>query len=96
MENFNRNGSMNENEELSILDKDYQPEDGLIKLEDLQPLLEMEALRKGLEVHLFNNDEVSKYFKTKSKDVAVVLLAKDAESALWNLKNLRKCYSVKI
>ena len=90
---------MNEEIEDAVIideEKDYQPEDGLIKKEDLLPLLEMDAMRKGLQVHFFNNEEISKFFKTERSDVGVLLLARDAESALWNLKNLRKCYSVKI
>ena len=79
-----------------IEEKDYQPDDGLIKLDDIYPILKQEGISKGLEIFLFTNEEVNKYHKTKNDKVGILLLAKDKDTALWNLKSLRRCYAVKI
>lgn len=79
-----------------IEEKDYQPEDELIKLDDIYPILKQEGLNKGLEIFLFTNEEVNKYHKTKNDKFGILLLAKDKDNALINLKNLRRCYAVKI
>ena len=79
-----------------IEEKDYQPDEGLIKLDDIYPLLKQEGLSKGLEIFLFTNEEVNEYHKTKNDKLGVLLLAKDKDTALWNLKNLKRCYAVKI
>lgn len=75
-------------------EKDYQPEKGLIRLDDILPLLQMEAESKGLKVFQFSNEEVNTFFNTKRTDFSIVLLAKNKDNALYNLKNLRKCYAV--
>ena len=79
-----------------IEEKDYQPEEDLIKLDDIYPILKQEGLSKGLEIFLFTNEEVNKYHKTKNDKVNILLLAGDKDAALWNLKNLKRCYAVKI
>lgn len=83
-------------DECEIIEKDYQPEEDLIKLDDIYPILKQEGLSKGLEIFLFTNEEVNKYHKTKNDKVNILLLAGDKDAALWNLKNLKRCYAVKI
>jgi len=83
--------------EESSVEQEYQPdESGLIKLEDLLPLLTKEAEIKNLKIFIFKNEEIKEFFETKTDQVGVVLLAKNKDNALNNLKNLRKCYAVKI
>ena len=89
------NEQINEAEYAEVLEeKDYKPEKGLIKLDDILPLLQMEAESKGLTVFQFSNEEVNAHFNTKRNDFSIVLLAKDESNALYNLKNLRRCYAV--
>lgn len=68
----------------------------IVPLVDILPLLQKEATTKRLNVFVFTNEEVNKFFTTKTKDFGIALLAKDIDSATWNLKNLRRCYLVKI
>jgi len=77
-------------------EKDYNLDEGLVRLVDIQPLLELEAKAKNLKVFLFTNEILEKLFTPKRKDIGVILLAKDEDNALYNLKSLRKCYIVKI
>ena len=46
-----------------IEEKDYQPDEGLIKLDDIYPILKQEGLSKGLEIFLFTNEEVKSMLK---------------------------------
>lgn len=79
---------MNENE------KPQSVEDVLLATEFL-PLLEQEALRKGLNVYVFGYDEVTPYFGLKSDKLSIALLAKDEDNAKINLRNLRRCYLIR-
>ena len=64
----------------------------VLKSEELLPVLEKEAANKGLDIYTFSGKELAKYYNTKHDNVSVVLLAKNKDNAIWNLKNLRKCY----
>lgn len=79
-----------------VKDENYELDGGLFKLEDLMPLLQREAINKGLKIFIFENSEIKEFFNSKRDDVGVILLAKNKDNALFNLKNLRKCYLVKI
>lgn len=79
-----------------VKDENYELDGGLVKLEDLMPLLQREAINKGLKIFIFENSEIKEFFNSKRDDVGVILLAKNKDNALFNLKNLRKCYLVKI
>ena len=68
----------------------------LLSLSFIKPLLEKEAELKNLNVYLFNNEEIIKYYNVSDKNIGVILLAKDENNALFNLKNLRKCYAVNV
>ena len=68
----------------------------LLSLSFIKPLLEKEAELKNLNVYLFNNEEIIKYYNVSDKNIGVILLAKDDNNALFNLKNLRKCYAVNV
>ena len=79
-----------------VKDENYELDGGLVKLEDLMPLLQRDAINKGLKIFIFENSEIKEFFNSKRDDVGVILLAKNKDNALFNLKNLRKCYLVKI
>lgn len=79
-----------------VKDENYELDGGLVKLEDLMPLLQREAINKGLKIFIFENSEIKEFFNSKRDDVGVILLARNKDNALFNLKNLRKCYLVKI
>ena len=79
-----------------VKDENYELDGGLVKLEDLMPLLQREAINKGLKIFIFENSEIKEFFNSKRDDVGVILLAKNKDNALFNLKNLRRCYLVKI
>lgn len=79
-----------------VKDENYELDGGLVKLEDLMPLLQREAINKGLKIFIFENSEIKEFFNSKRDDVGVILLAKNKDNAFFNLKNLRKCYLVKI
>ena len=68
----------------------------LLSLSFIKPILEKEAELKNLNVYLFNNEEIIKYYNVSDKNIGVILLAKDDDNALFNLKNLRKCYAVNV
>ena len=68
----------------------------LLSLSFIKPILEKEAELKNLNVYLFNNEEIIKYYNVSDKNIGVILLAKDENNALFNLKNLRKCYVVNV
>ena len=79
-----------------VKDENYELDGGLVKLEDLMPLLQQDAINKGLKIFIFENSEIKEFFNSKRDDVGVILLAKNKDNALFNLKNLRRCYLVKI
>lgn len=62
---------------------------------DFLPLLEQEAIRKGLNVYVFGYDEVNPYFGLKSDKLSIALLAKDEDNAKINLRNLHRCYLIR-
>ena len=68
----------------------------LLSLSFIKPILEKEAELKNLNVYLFNNEEIIKYYNVSDKNIGVILLAKDENNALFNLKNFRKCYAVNV
>ena len=68
----------------------------LLSLSFIRPILEKEAELKNLNVYLFNNEEIIKYYNVSDKNIGVILLAKDENNALFNLKNLRKCYAINV
>ena len=68
----------------------------LLSLSFIKPILEKEAELKNLNVYLFNNEEIIKYYNVLDKNIGVILLAKDDDNALFNLKNLRKCYAINV
>ena len=68
----------------------------LLSLSFIKPILEKEAELKNLNVYLFNNEEIIKYYNVSDKNIGVILLAKDENNALFNLKNLRKCYAINV
>jgi hypothetical protein len=78
------------------MENNYELEDGLIKISDILPLLEIEAKSKNLQVFTFTNEDLKQYYTPKNEKIGIVLLAKNKDNALFNLKNLRKCYAVKI
>lgn len=67
----------------------------VIKLSELMPILEDEADFRKLNIYVFDNTEIKKYFEAKSEDLGIVLLAKDEDNAFYNLRNLRRCYLVR-
>lgn len=83
------------NMSLHVNNKPIDNVEDIILANELLPILEKEANSKGLNVYVFTNEEVNKYFTTKSKYLGMALLAKDEDNALWNLKNLRKCYMIR-
>lgn len=70
-------------------------ESKLIDPNVLLPILEKEALSKNLKVFVFSNEEVKAHYNVKSEKIAIALLAQDENCALYNLKNLRRCYLIK-
>ena len=62
---------------------------------ELLPWLEELAKAKNLNVYVFDNEETTKYYNTKSDTLGIALLAKDEDNALYNIKNLRKCYLIR-
>lgn len=70
--------------------------DELLFDDELISLLQDEAKKLGLNIYVFSNEEVAKYFTTKSNKVGVILLARDEDNARVNLQNKRKCYVVKL
>jgi len=67
----------------------------VILAEELLPMLKIEADSKNLKVFVFNNEEIKKYFTPKSDNLGIALLAKDEDNAIYNIKNLRKCYLIR-
>lgn len=63
---------------------------------EIVPKLEKIAKIKGLEVFMFRDEVLKKYFSNISSDLGIVLMAKTEENARWNLQNFRKCYLVKL
>jgi hypothetical protein len=67
----------------------------VIKGSEFLPLLKLEAEERNLNVYVFDNEEVKKYYNTKSEDLGIALLAKDEDNAKYNLRTLRKCYLIR-
>ena len=63
--------------------------------DELMQRLSEEADKKNLDMFIFEKDELKNYFEVRqNKDFALVTLAKNRESALWNIKNLRHTYII--
>ena len=65
-------------------------------LEEMYPILEKIAKQKKLEVFLFENKDLEKYYTPKFKNIGVLTVSSDEEGAEWNLKNRRHSYLVRI
>ena len=62
--------------------------------EELLLLLHREALSKDLKVFVFEEEDLKIFFPltVKKENIAVALLAKNEDNAIYNLKNQHKCY----
>jgi hypothetical protein len=67
----------------------------VILASELLPMLEELGKVKNLNVYVFDNEEIKKYFTPKDESLGIALLAKDEDNALHNIKNLRKCYLIR-
>lgn len=71
--------------------------DSILKESDLIPLLEKEAEMKGLKVFIFNNEQlIEERFKPVNEIIGVALVARDEDTARFNLHNLRRCYLIQL
>jgi len=71
--------------------------DSILKESDLIPLLEKEAEMKGLKVFVFNNEQlIEERFKPVNEVIGVALVAKNEDTARFNLRNLRRCYLIQL
>lgn len=70
--------------------------DAILKESELIPLLEKEAHYKGLKVFVFSNEDLKKYFNPVNEIIGMALLARDEDSARFNLRNLRRCYLIQL
>ena len=68
----------------------------LPKIDQILPLIQEEAKSKGLQVFLFENKDLEKYFAVKYKDIGVITVSKDIDGATWNLQNFRHSYLVNL
>jgi hypothetical protein len=68
----------------------------LPKIDQILPLIQKEAKSKGLQVFLFENKDLEKYFAVKYKDIGVITVSKDIDGATWNLQNFRHSYLVNL
>lgn len=62
----------------------------------IMPLLRKVAQENGWRTFLFKDEELRKVFPNANEDVGVALMSKNEDTALWNLKNLKRCYLVKL
>lgn len=76
--------------------------DDLSKELDLLPELEevliaagKEAIPKNLKVFIFSKDELQEYFTVRTDKLVVVTVARNMDTAIWNLKNFRHSYLAK-
>ena len=71
--------------------------DSILKESDLIPLLQKEAEIKGLRVFVYNNEQlIEENFKPVNEIIGVALVARDEDSARFNLRNLRRCYLIQL
>jgi hypothetical protein len=70
--------------------------DKLPFLEEVLKVAELEASNKNLLVFVFTKDDLDNYFTVKYEDIVVITIAKDLDSAEWNLQNYRHSYLAKI
>ena len=68
----------------------------LLEQDVIMPVLNKEAQIKGLKVYLFKDAELKDVYPNANPDVGIALLAKNEDSAKWNLQNLRRCYLVRL
>ena len=59
------------------------------------PLLEMEAKSKNLKIFIFEKEDLEKHFTLKYPDIEAIVVSKNEDTALWNLKNFKHSYLVK-
>lgn len=64
-------------------------------LKELLPIVEIEAARNGLQIFIFNKEDLKDDFEFKFDNLVVVTISKDPHSALWNVKNHRHSYLAK-
>lgn len=63
---------------------------------EIVPKLESIAGLKGLQVFVFRDEGLKEYFSNVNPELGIALIAKDEDSARWNLQNFRKCYLIKL
>jgi hypothetical protein len=61
-------------------------------LDEIYPLLDLEAKAKNLQIFIFEQEELKEYFTPKFKEVAVAVISKNKDGAIWNIKNYRHSY----
>lgn len=64
--------------------------------EELLPILYEVAKLKDLQVFIFREDNLKKYYPNSEKDIGVALMANNEDNAIYNIKNLRRCYLYKL
>lgn len=67
----------------------------LLFIDEMLQYADMEAASKGLKVFVFYEDYLKKYFQFEYEDLALVTVAKDIDSATWNVQNFRHSYICK-
>ena len=71
---------------------EQQEQEKELNNEELLLLRHREALSKGLKVFVFEEEDLKSLFSLKKDNIAVALLAKNEDNAIYNLKNQHKCY----
>jgi hypothetical protein len=65
-------------------------------LDAIYPLLDKEARSKNLQIFIFDYEELKEHFTPKYEEVAVVTISKNKDTALWNIKNFRHSYLIRL
>ena len=65
-------------------------------LDVIYPLLEKEARSKNLQIFVFEYEELKEHFTPKYEKVALVTISKNKDTAIWNMKNFRHSYLIRI
>lgn len=71
-------------------------EHALIDEEIIMPFLEATAMNKGWKVFVFRDEALRAVYPTADPNVGIALMASNEDNAIWNLKNLRRCYLIKL
>lgn len=75
-------------------------EDNIIKnlpsLDELYPLLDKEAKSKGLQIFIFDKEDLKEFFIPRFNNIAVVTIAKNQDNAKWNIKNYKHSYLIQV